>query len=51
MKIYISYQIFQKLSEKGVKCIAFGPQLVRMVTHLDFGDEDLLLLEERVKQL
>ncbi|HEX5002073.1 MAG TPA: GntG family PLP-dependent aldolase [Bacteroidia bacterium] len=29
------------LEEKGIKTVAFGPQAVRMVTHLDFTDEML----------
>lgn len=35
-----------KLATKGIKCIAFGPQLVRMVTHIDFTDEDLNYMSE-----
>jgi len=31
----------QDLAEKGIKTVAFGPQAVRMVTHLDFDDEML----------
>ncbi len=34
-------QFVQNMSDKGVKCIAFGPQLIRMVTHLDFTNENL----------
>lgn len=40
-----------KFSEKGIKCIAFGPRLVRMVTHLDFGDEELYEFENRIQKL
>jgi threonine aldolase len=29
------------MNEKGIKCIPFGKQLVRMVTHIDFTDNDL----------
>jgi threonine aldolase len=38
-------EFVQKMNEKGIKCIAFGKQLVRMVTHLDFTDEDLAYLK------
>ena len=31
----------EKMNENGIKCIPFGKQLVRMVTHLDFTDNDL----------
>ncbi len=34
-------EFVQKMNEKGIKCIPFGKQLVRMVTHLDFTDNDL----------
>ena len=38
----ISPQYFiAQLAEKGVKVVQFGPQLIRMVTHLDFSDEML----------
>ncbi len=33
--------IINKLAEKGVKTVAFGPQQIRMVTHLDFTDDML----------
>ncbi|GAA0880748.1 GntG family PLP-dependent aldolase [Algoriphagus jejuensis] len=31
----------QKLAEKEIKSVKFGPDLVRFVTHHDFGDEQL----------
>jgi threonine aldolase len=34
-------EFVQKMNEKGIKCIPFGKQLVRMVTHIDFTDNDL----------
>lgn len=34
-------QIIQQLAEKGIKVIAFGPQQIRMVTHLNYTDDML----------
>lgn len=34
-------KIIQQLAEKGLKTIAFGPQQIRMVTHLNFDDDML----------
>ncbi len=34
-------EFVQKMNEKGIKCIPFGKQLVRMVTHIDLTDNDL----------
>lgn len=31
----------EALAQKGMHCFAFGPQLVRMVTHLEFTDRQL----------
>lgn len=33
--------IIQKLAEKGVKCMAFGPGMLRFVTHLDISENDI----------
>ncbi|MCB0401700.1 MAG: aminotransferase class I/II-fold pyridoxal phosphate-dependent enzyme [Flavobacteriales bacterium] len=43
-----SQEIIRKLGEKGVKVIAFGPQQIRMVTHLNFNDD---MLAETIKTL
>lgn len=43
-----SKEYVENLSQKGIKCIAFGPQLVRMVTHLNFTDEDLNFLNDNL---
>jgi len=43
-----SQEFIAKLSEKGVKGIAFGKKMVRFVTHLDFDDKQL---EETLKAL
>jgi threonine aldolase len=31
----------EELEKKGIKAVGFGKSLVRFVTHLDFGDDDL----------
>lgn len=36
-----SKDFVERMFEKGIKVIAFGPQLIRLVTHLDFTDEML----------
>ncbi|MCX6234532.1 MAG: aminotransferase class I/II-fold pyridoxal phosphate-dependent enzyme [Bacteroidetes bacterium] len=33
--------LITKLKEKGILVVGFGPQLIRMVTHLDFNDDML----------
>ncbi|MGV3629996.1 MAG: threonine aldolase family protein [Bacteroidota bacterium] len=33
--------IIQKLGEKGLKCVAFGPGMIRFVTHLDLSANDI----------
>ena len=33
--------IIQQLFEKGIKCMAFGPGMIRFVTHLDVSREDI----------
>ena len=34
-------KFLHKLSEEGVKAVAFGPQRIRMVTHLNIDDDKL----------
>jgi len=34
-------ELVDALARRGILCSAFGPDKVRWVTHLDFGDEDL----------
>jgi threonine aldolase len=41
----------QKLEEQGVKAVQFGPQQVRMVTHLDFTDDMLTTLLSALKKV
>ena len=36
-----SNSIIQKLNDKGLRVVPFGPQQIRMVTHLDFTNEML----------
>ncbi|PIQ15867.1 MAG: hypothetical protein COW67_06075 [Flavobacteriales bacterium CG18_big_fil_WC_8_21_14_2_50_32_9] len=38
---YVHSDIIEKLKQKGILTIAFGPQQIRMVTHLNFTDEML----------
>lgn len=44
-------KLLEVLKGKGVGAVAFGPQLVRFVTHLDFNTEDLNLLEKILTQI
>ncbi len=39
------------LEERGIKAVPFGPGTIRMVTHLDFSDEDLEQVAETLKQM
>lgn len=41
-------ELLKKLAEKNIKAVKFGKDLVRFVTHHDFGDEEL---EEFVKRI
>lgn len=38
---YVHSDIIEKLKQKGILTIAFGPQQIRMVTHLNFTDDML----------
>ena len=40
--------IIQKLADKNIKVVPFGPQQIRLVTHLNFTDE---MLEETIQAL
>jgi len=46
-----SEEFLQKLSNKGVKGIAFGKKMVRFVTHLDFDDKQLEETLEALRKL
>lgn len=43
-----SKEFVKKMFEQGVKVIAFGPQLIRLVTHLDFTED---MLDQTIKVL
>ena len=38
----------QKAAEKGILCAPFGTDAVRMVTHLDFSNDDLLQFFKKI---
>jgi threonine aldolase len=40
----------QQLSAKGIKGVKFGKDLVRFVTHLDFGDDHLEEFSRRISR-
>ena len=40
-----------QLEEGGIRAVPFGPQTIRMVTHLDFGDEALANVESELKSM
>ncbi|RYF78716.1 MAG: threonine aldolase, partial [Cytophagaceae bacterium] len=40
-----------RLKEHGILAVAFGPQLVRFVTHLDLTDDDVAAFEQSVSRL
>ena len=43
-------EFLTELEELQIRAVAFGPQLVRMVTHLDLTDDMLNELENRLKK-
>ncbi|WP_339755677.1 GntG family PLP-dependent aldolase [Algoriphagus aquimarinus] len=44
-------EFMNKLDEQQIKSVKFGPDLVRFVTHLDFGDEGLEEFGKRVAKI
>jgi threonine aldolase len=44
-------KFLNKLESKGARAIGFGPQTIRMVTHLDFNDDMLQKLRTLLKSL
>jgi threonine aldolase len=40
----------KKLADNNIKVVSFGPQTIRMVTHLDFNENMLELLEKNLNQ-
>ena len=51
VKGWINIEFLEILHQHGVGAVAFGPQLVRFVTHLDFKTEDLNTLEKILTQI
>ncbi|HCQ29432.1 MAG TPA: low-specificity L-threonine aldolase [Flavobacteriales bacterium] len=43
--------ILEKLKEKNILAVKFGPQMIRMVTHLDFDDKQLDHLCKTIKNM
>lgn len=41
----------EKLQEQGILAVAFGPQLIRFVSHLDFSDADVETLADVLKKM
>lgn len=41
----------QKLADAGIKVSSFGPGMIRLVTHLDLSEENILKTIEQLKQL
>lgn len=44
-------KIITKLEEKGIKIMAFGPGMLRFVTHLDISEHDIHRTQEALKLL
>lgn len=49
--VFTAESYIRKLKENNILVVAFGSQTVRMVTHLDFTDEMLQQLLERLKNI
>ena len=41
----------EKLQSQGILAVAFGPQLIRFVSHLDFSDADVEILADVLKKM
>lgn len=50
-KSVLATTFVQKMNQLGVACVAFGKHSVRFVTHLDFTDTHLEILEKQLKQV
>ncbi len=44
-------EFLKKLAEKDIKAVKFGKDLVRFVTHLDFGDDELEEFGNRIRKI
>lgn len=43
--------VIHKLNEKGIKCLPFGQNTIRMITHLDIDDAMIDYFEHGIKEL
>ena len=48
---YSAKSIVEKLAEKNIQCIAINSHQIRMVTHLDFTDDDLEITTKVLKEI
>ncbi len=44
-------EILSKLDQQGIKAVKFGKDLIRFVTHLDFGDDLLKEFEKKITEI
>jgi threonine aldolase len=44
-------QLILELAKNGIKVIAFGTGLIRMVTHLDISKEDIDMVCEKAAEI
>jgi threonine aldolase len=44
-------KLIAKMAEQGILVVGMGRGLIRMVTHLDFGDDDLEVAESIIRKL
>ncbi|NNC95788.1 MAG: threonine aldolase [Chitinophagales bacterium] len=51
LKKFTANEFLQKIDHEGIKAVAFGPKTIRLVTHLDFTDEMLNYVIEKLKNL
>jgi threonine aldolase len=50
-KTFADKDFVKMLKEKNIHCTIFGPQIIRMVTHLDFTDEMLEIVSSALGKL
>jgi 4-aminobutyrate aminotransferase-like enzyme len=43
--------MIETLKNKGILCMAFGPGMIRMVTHLDFSAEQCAICVETLQKM
>ncbi len=44
-------KVLKTLLENNIKAVGFGPQTIRMVTHLDFNDDQLQFATDQLKKI